>query len=86
MFPYKSFAYFFSNKKFPIVFFVYVFGSVFDLDPPFGGRNGCGGFWIKKYGKDIRNGYNGHNGMSPGIAAAGTKEPDAGRKNFPFFW
>ena len=21
----------------------------------------------------------------PGIAAAGTKEPDAGRKNFPFF-
>ena len=64
---------------------MYVFGSVFDLDPPFGGRNGCGGFWIKKYGKDVRNGYNGDNGMPPGIAAAGTKEPDAGRKNFPFF-
>ena len=40
---------------------------------------------MKNYGKDVRNGYNGRNGSSPGIAAAGTKEPDAGRKNFPFF-
>ena len=64
---------------------MYVFRSVFDLDPHPEEEMEVF-FWMKNYGKDLRNGCNGCNGLSAEIGAAGTKEPDAGRKNFPFFW